>query len=359
MADRVRESPVDPAVLELAGRALESIHQPPPDRLDLVTLKGDASSRSYHRMHLPGRKPSSLVLMQLAMDPLESDEFTDWDPPEYPFTLVQRYLEQGHLPVPRIHGARPEEGWLVLQDLGDVTLESVLLSCTPSGMRGWYARAVDLLVRWQHWWRRSEAENPVRERVFSRRLLSWELDHYVQWGLEARLDRKLTDPERSRLDELFTPLLDELTQIPTVLVHRDYQSRNLMVVGQGERPSLVLIDFQDALMGPAVYDAVALMCDSYIDIPADLQLDMVQRLRQSAFPDVDPERFARWFHVQTVQRKLKDAGRFVFIHRVKGNPDFLPHIPRSLEYVQRSLRQLDHMDDLYRTLKDMGGLDAA
>jgi len=319
----------------------------------VTMLKGDASSRSYHRVELPGHTPPTAVLMELAADPLRSDEFTDWDPPEYPFTLMQRYLAQGDLPVPRIHAARPEEGWLVLDDLGDATLESVLAGLPVERWPEWYGKAVDLLARWQAWWNRSRDRNPVAGRTFSRKLIAWELDHYVEWGLEARLDLELDGADRSALADAFRPLLDGITAIPRGLVHRDYQSRNLMV-RDGE---LWIIDFQDALMGPIVYDAVALLCDSYVAIPGDLQEAMLERLRLGVDPGTDARTWRTWFDMQAVQRKLKDAGRFVFIDRVKGNPDFLPHVGQSLAYVRRALERLPALSPLQQNLERLGGLD--
>ncbi|MBW2261607.1 MAG: phosphotransferase [Deltaproteobacteria bacterium] len=323
------------------------------DDVRVTMLKGDASSRSYHRVEIPGHDPPTAVVMELAVDPLKSDEFTDWDPPEYPFTLVQRYLARGGLPVPRIHAARPGDGWLVLDDLGDATLESVLAGLPVEGWTAWYEKAVDLLARWQDWWHRSRELNPVAGRRFSRKLLAWELDHYVEWGLEARLGITLDASERSALDEAFRPLLDGIASIPVGLVHRDYQSRNLMVQDGG----LWIIDFQDALMGPVVYDVVALLCDSYVAIPERLQESMLERLRLQVDPESDAHTWRTWFDMQAVQRKLKDAGRFVFIDRVKGNPDFLPHVGQSLEHVRGALGRLPDLAPLEDLLGGLGGLD--
>ncbi len=328
----------------------------------VTMLKGDASSRSYHRVELPaGRVPRTVVVMELNADPLKSDEFTEWIPSEYPFLTVQRYLASGGLPVPAILGARPEAGWLVLEDLGDDTLESVLARQPAAGREEWYCSAVDLLARWQAWWRSSAEANPVRGRSFSRRLLEWEIAHYVEWGIEARLGRRLEGGARREIDEAFRPLVDAIERIPRVLVHRDWQSRNLMVAGDaggGGRAgkSLGIIDFQDALMGSAVYDVVALLNDSYQAIPEDLQATASERLRLESFPGVGAEEWRTWCDLQSVQRKLKDAGRFVFIDRVKGNPSFLVHVPQSLEYVRRALQRLPAHARLGRLLGDVGGL---
>ena len=111
-----------------------------------------------------------------------------------------------------------------------------------------------------------------------------------------------------------------------------------MVLPSGEQ---VVIDFQDALQGPRQYDLVALLRDSYVELPRDLIDEMLRRylekLPAEGGPKLDEREFAGFFDLLTVQRKLKDAGRFVFIDQVKKNRSFLVHIPSSLRYVKEAL----------------------
>ena len=120
-------------------------------------------------------------------------------------------------------------------------------------------------------------------------------------------------------------------------VHRDYQSRNLM--WRGDR--LTVIDFQDALRGPLVYDLVALLCDSYVDLDAALQDAMIAACAGGA---TRRRRAAAGVLCVAAQRKLKDAGRFVFIDRVRKNPDFLRWYPQSLVYAGRALRTSGYLE---------------
>ena len=138
-------------------------------------------------------------------------------------------------------------------------------------------------------------------------------------------------PERHELDALFDRLTDALVKHPQGFVHRDYQSRNLM----WKDDELVLIDFQDAMRGPRVYDLVALLCDSYVSIDEDLQRAMIKRY--AATRALDSEALEAEFWEQAIQRKLKDAGRFIYIDRVRKNPGFLVSFPQSIEYVRRAL----------------------
>jgi hypothetical protein len=104
----------------------------------------------------------------------------------------------------------------------------------------------------------------------------------------------------------------------------------------------VLIDFQDALMAPPMYDLVALLRDSYIPLnqsTVDRLLTYYWRQAEGLLPFATEAAMRQHFHLQTVQRKLKDAGRFIFIDRVKGNPGFLQWVEPTLGYVREALPQ--------------------
>jgi aminoglycoside/choline kinase family phosphotransferase len=124
-----------------------------------------------------------------------------------------------------------------------------------------------------------------------------------------------------------------------------------MILPGGEQ---AIIDFQDALRAPRQYDLVALLRDSYVELPADLVDAMVRRylarLEAEGGPRLEHGPFRLTFDLLTVQRKLKDAGRFVFIDRVKGNPGFLPNIPASLRYVRAALARLPALAPLQEIL---------
>jgi aminoglycoside/choline kinase family phosphotransferase len=135
--------------------------------------------------------------------------------------------------------------------------------------------------------------------------------------------------------------------MPYGFVHRDYQSKNLMV---GPTGGLTLIDFQDALLGPRAYDLVALLCDSYVSLDVELQESMIERYAALRRIDLATLRLEFW-HV-ALHRKLKDAGRFIYIDRVRKNPDFLQWFPQSLVYVGRALGQAPGFEALDRLLRE-------
>jgi hypothetical protein len=300
-------------------------------------LQGDASTRQYFRVHLGGGPAAgvgarTLVAMLLPPDARRSDEGTGAGaaPAEIPFVNVQRYLRAGGVPVPEIHAVDEEAGILLLEDLGDGLLHAVA-GAGAAERRAWYERAVDEIVRLQ----RLGAERPDAACIaFGRRfdapLLHWELEHFVVNTLVRRRDVELPAPERAEVTRLFTAVAERLAAAPAVLVHRDFQSRNLLV----QDGRLRVIDFQDALMGPRVYDLVALLRDSYVTLDA-AEIDALLG-RYAAATGGDAAALRTLFDWQTVQRKLKDAGRFDFIDLVRKNPSFMQYQPRSLAYVREA-----------------------
>lgn len=336
---------LDPQTLRIhAARALGVAPDP---AWEVVPFPAHASARSYFRIRLPER---SLIAMVLPPGAGPEEVTAGEAPEELPFVDVQRYLQRLGVRVPAIYRWDPEAGVMVLEDLGDRTFEAALQE--GEDREELYGRAVDLLAAMRA---RAEARpDPgcvASRRTFDFELYRWEFDHFLEWGLAARHGVQLQGSEAARVAELGDAICRRLSDLPRGFTHRDYQSRNLMVLPSGE---LAVIDFQDALQGPRQYDLVALLRDSYVELPMGFVERMVhrylERLEAEGGPRLDPEPFLADFHLLTVQRKLKDAGRFVFIDRVKKNPSFLPSIPASLRYVKEALRRRPELADLHEIL---------
>lgn len=312
------------------------------DNGDLQTMPAQASTRRYHRV-TTGKTGKTCVVMELPPD----EKFTEED--QLPFLNMHRYLERGAYPVPRVYGTRMEAGLIALEDLGDQTLEkAVAKSATVPGMERLYAAAIDLIVDLQE---RGRSEPDPRCLAFGRqfdfKLLRWELEHFDEWLLRKGRGISPTAAETNTIRETFDALAHDLADSPAVLVHRDFQSRNIMVQENPDEnapPCLRVIDFQDALLGPQVYDIVALLRDSYLELQNSSVTKLLQRYATKT--GCEPAALTTLFHKQTVQRKLKDAGRFVFIDKVRGNPGFLPAIPLTLHYVRDALACLPEYREL-------------
>lgn len=258
--------------------------------------------------------------------------------PDDPFVVTQRWLESAGLPVPALYDVDEDGDALWLEDLGGDDLDA-WGRAHPAALEAKYSDALDLVVKLQA---AADAPALVTGRRFDHAILRWELDHYIEWRVEAALGRTLSSAQAEALGEEFDRLATVLAAMPTAVMHRDFQSHNLMVRDDG---TLVMLDFQDAMVGPCVYDAVALLRDSYVSLPSDVLERLVSRYA-SAMADsplgahCSEDDVVTWFYTQTLQRKLKDAARFVYIDRVKGNSSFLQYVDGSVAYVRDAFRAL-------------------
>jgi aminoglycoside/choline kinase family phosphotransferase len=300
--------------------------------LPVRRLAGHASMRSYWRVGAP---PDSHVVMVMPPGAGPEEVTKGGRPPVDPFVDVQRYLQGLGVRVPAILAFEEAEGLMVLEDLGDDMLETRLQA--GDDRTALYEAAVDQLARL-----RAAAEARPEGclafgRAFDEDLYRWELHHFREWLLEAWKGAALSAAERVEVDGWFDRISASLAAEPRGFTHRDYQSRNLMVLPGGAQ---AVIDFQDALLGPRQYDLVALLRDSYVELDQPFIEAMLRRyldrLAEAGGPRLAYGPFRETFDLLTVQRKLKDAGRFVFIDRVRKNPGFLVSIPSSLRYVREA-----------------------
>jgi aminoglycoside/choline kinase family phosphotransferase len=326
----------------LAARALGG------DPARIERMPGGASTRVYLRAARDDDAPGgrrSVVLMfvpDARPDEVTSGAVRD----RWPFLEVRDLLAGRGVQVPEVVGEHCDDGFVVLEDLGDETL-AVFLAREPERKEAIYRRAVRDLAVAQGSLATLPAESVVATRAFDEALLRWEIDHYREWALEAR-GVALSEPDRAAWDGIAERLARRVAAMPRTFVHRDYQSRNLMVKRtDGGEHELVWIDFQDALLGPRVYDLVALLGDSYQSFDrgfVEARLDDYAEAR--GLDAAERRAIGREFDLVTVQRKLKDAGRFVFIDRVKQNPDFLRFVEPTIDKVRAALSLLDDDEDM-------------
>jgi N-acetylmuramate 1-kinase len=298
--------------------------------ITVVPLSGDASDRRYYRVVL--RDSPSLVLA-LHPEPFAFDAL--------PFVRVAALLRAMPLPVPEIVGHAEDLGVLMLQDLGDVTLQAYLSAVQPTQHEGLYRQAVAFLEILQR--RGAELESPdhLPYRIaFDVDKLTWELDFFTKHFVEGFKGVPLSPAQRQALSEEWRTLAEELASEPRVLCHRDYHSRNLML----SAGDLFIIDFQDARLGPDTYDLVSLLRDSYVDLP-DAQVDGLvahfMALKREGTPHALPssweQDFRDRFDAMALQRNLKALGTFGYQTTARGNPVYIQYIPRTLHYARRTL----------------------
>ena len=305
----------------------------------LERLPGDASNRQYYRVQADEKR---FILMRVMDDSPakvfeEKTELKKVD--ELPFVNVHRFLSAIAVPVPKIHVWDPGFGLMLLEDWGDLMLEGVVQTGDWARIRPLYEKCLDAMVRLQVEGTRQIGEGTIAyHQRFNVPLLVWEFDHFLEYGVDVRGGREMEPADRKQVRAVFQKLAEEIEGQPRVLTHRDFHSRNVMVLPGDE---IGLIDFQDALMGPVTYDLASLLRDAYVTLPEEMVDSLVEgflsRREKAGAERLDHQTFRRMFDVCSIQRNLKAAGRFVFIEKKKGNPKFLKHIPPVLAYVKRNL----------------------
>lgn len=300
----------------------------------LRAASSDASFRRYFRVDTPDG--GSAIVM-------------DAPPPQEdvrPFIQVAELLDQSGVTVPQVLAADPEHGFLLLSDLGATTYLHQLNSDTAHKL---YLDAIDALVRLQ-----SHSQPDILPE-YDRALLQRELMLFPDWYLGRHLGATLTEAQQSELNQVFEVLLANNLAQPQVFVHRDYHSRNLMVLPDGN-PGI--LDFQDAVYGPITYDLVSLLRDAYIAWDEEMVLDWAIRYWEKAKraglpvnPDIDG--FYRDFEFMGLQRHLKVLGIFARLNYRDGKDAYLQDLPLVREYVLKTARRYRELAPLVRLLNTL------
>ena len=285
-------------------------------------LHGDASTRAYVRVAPPDRPPMVLVLHP---EPFAADSL--------PQVVVGALFRRLGIPVPAVLDAAPDLGILAVEDLGDETLEGWMAGGPGRDPAPLYREAVEHLATLQT---RGAAFRDEGTLPFTLALdaakLTWELDYFRSEFLKAYRRVALPPVASEALRCELSAIAQELAAEPRVLCHRDYHCRNLMV----RDGRLVVIDFQDARLGPGTYDLVSLLRDCYVDLPDDLAAALARRFLDAVPAQRTPDFQAR-FDLMSVQRHLKALGTFGHQVARRGRGHFAEAVPRTLGHLRRTL----------------------
>lgn len=328
--------------------------------VEIRPLMGDASNRSYYRLHFQkeGRAGTFIVMELAGPESFKKSEEAVSGPSipidELPYINILNHLDQSDVAVPRLHYFDPAAGLLILDDLGDRTLETEMKVYDEGGTRRFYRLAIDELLKIQRPATRATGGDCIAfGRGFGVALYMWEFDHFLEYGIEARSGIQIRAGDRERIRGEFLKISERLSAEPKVLTHRDFHSRNLMVFDK----RIWVLDFQDALMGPCVYDLASLLRDSYVILPEAVVDELIEYYLQNAGPvptgsvkEKGPA-FRRLFDLMSIQRNLKAAGRFVYIDVVKKKDNLLSFIPQTLASVRRNLDRYDELKKLKEALR--------
>jgi hypothetical protein len=290
-------------------------------------LAGDASFRRYYRLADGTRRA---VLMD-APPPVEDVR---------PYVAVAAMLRRLGLSAPRIHAEDPARGFLLIEDFGDDLYTRLLDPGTAAVAAGGadeaalYALAIDTLIALH----RAVAASglPALPPYDETRLIA-EAALLVDWYAPNVLGAPLPAAAREDYVVRWRGILPRAALPAVTLVLRDYHADNLMLLpGRPGVQGCGLLDFQDAVLGPASYDLVSLLEDARRDVPAALRAAMTERYL-AAFPGLDRAGFMRSGAILAAQRNSKIIGIFTRLWRRDGKPAYLPHIARVWRLLEADL----------------------
>lgn len=283
----------------------------------LIThLLGDGSSRNFYRVSVPANQTSYILLS----DP-------DWKlTQDYP--AHQAALKKSGIPVPEFVVSDPSHGFLLMQDLGDELLQMHLVK-HPGQKVTWLVQAVELLANLHGKLFPVSASLPVSQRRFDEEKYFQEFCFTFEHLREKFLKLPPVSREGLLVVRSFCAGLDAFK--PWVFCHRDYHCRNLLV----HENALWMIDFQDARLGPPVYDLASLLYDAYFPLTEDLRNLLLAAYRNtlssySVFSEIDWNSFQKELGLVAYQRTLKAAGSFASFFNRFQKKTHLPYLKPAL-----------------------------
>jgi aminoglycoside/choline kinase family phosphotransferase len=318
--------------LSLVTAWLASLSAPALLVASLRPASADASFRRYFRVD--AADGASYIVM-------------DAPPPQEdvrPFIKVAELFGATGVTVPAVLAQDVEQGFLLLSDLGSTTYLQQLNNDTAHKL---YLDAIDALVLLQ------VQSQPDVLPEYDRVLLQRELMLFPDWYLSKHLGVTLSDEQTATLHKVFDVLLANNLAQPQVYVHRDYHSRNLMVLDKGN-PGI--LDFQDAVFGPITYDLVSLLRDAYVQWDEEMVLDWAirywERAKRAGLPvNPDIDAFYRDFEFMGLQRHLKVLGIFARLSHRDGKDAYLKDMPLVMEYVSKTAHRYIELKPLIRLLE--------
>lgn len=292
-----------------------------------VPASSDAGFRSYFRV--ADQNGKTFIVMDAP--PAHEDV--------RPFIRVTSLFEKAALTVPHIYEQSPEQGFLLLSDLGRETYLDVL---NEDNARELMTEAIDALVRWQ------SISEPGVLPEYDRATLTRELNLFPEWYIAKHRNKILDERQSALLKVCFERILQNNLSQAKVFVHRDYMPRNLMVMPQGG-PGI--LDYQDALYGPVSYDIASLLRDAFISWGETFVIDMTirywEKARQAGIP-VPQDFGVFWKDVEWMglQRHLKILGIFARLNYRDNKPKYLADTPRFINYVRQTAHRYDELKAL-------------
>lgn len=311
----------------------------------ILPLAGDASNRKYYRVI---RGQDSWVLM--SWEPFHKDN--------YPFLSVLSHFQKNRVQVPNVIAFSESDGLVLLEDLGDLTLERKFWENQHQEMAlPYYRQAIDELIKIHFHSTLDKAPCTAFDIMFDTEKLLWEMKYGLDNLILGVCHFEMSEPAKNEVLGLFRNLCEVLHREPKWIAHRDYHSRNLMI----KLDQMRVIDFQDARLGPMQYDLVSLFRDSYVNMPEAMAAELLEDYLLKAKPYL-PSHFSRdqfnyIYELQTIQRCFKACGSFASFYNQRKDTRYLKYITNTLKRVLKSVGDFPEYKVFVDVLIDSGSLE--
>ncbi len=305
---------------------------------ELILLAGGGSDRSFYRINIPA---GSFIVMTAPAFTHEIRAYVE----------VGNYLYKNRVRVPEIIAYDDEKHMVLLEDIGDNSLYSLLKSAgTEKKVMGYYKKALMFLREMQNRAAGSaHACNYLKHRTFGYEALRWETDYFMECFIKRFSGTAVEN--RAKVERELHMLASGLAGEPRHFMHRDFQSQNIFF----KNSSVVVIDFQTATKGLLQYDLASLLKDAYFEL-ADRQRDelllfYIDILNNKQKMNINAEDFIRTFHLAGLQRNMQALGAFAFLSMEKGKTRFLQYIPSALYSLHGALSMFPEFPALRKTVE--------
>lgn len=292
--------------------------------LNLKILAGDAGSRQYFRIFSDNE---SYILMNYSNDIESVNDFLE----------VQTLLEKNKINCPKLISQDKDLHYLLLEDLTDYTLEQAF---RDNNYIKYYESALKQLAKFHS---KAVPTKSIKDRFFDYEKLFWEVEFAIK-HLNELFDVDVSD---TLVKDELSSLCTQLSNLSTVICHRDFHSRNLMIKNE----TVYFIDFQDARMGPWQYDVASLLYDSYVNLSEAEITHLLDFYHKSITFKLEPE-WKSNLDLQIIQRTFKACGSFASLKNIKNKDRYLQYLPKCFNLLLSKTKKYPNFTNYIKNITD-------
>ncbi|KFO66840.1 hypothetical protein ER57_14885 [Smithella sp. SCADC] len=296
---------------------------------ELEPIKKGGSDRSFFRVSLPHQ--DSFVFMHYGDEVAENAHWTG----------INRFMASLNINVPRIVTQDISKHFILIEDLGEVDLWSQR-TLPWNERRDYYFQALTQIYRLHSFDLKSVPADVKLSEGYGPRLYKWEHDYFLENLVGEVCKIKLSSADAAKLNKELDALSARLQKIEPCLIHRDFQSQNIMI--KNGRP--VMIDFQGMRQGCLFYDLGSLICDPYVTLADEERNELLTFYYELLNPTYSRDEFIHNFWMGSVQRLLQALGAYGFLGLKKNKPAFLSHIGNGLENLLMAVDNVGNLEML-------------